>query len=272
MDKAFVIKIGGNVIDEQESLYSFLSDFAKLSSPLQGLGVKCILVHGGGKIATRIGEKLGIQSNYVNGRRITDDDTIDLVTMVYGGLMNKQIVAKLQGLQCNALGLTGADGNLITAVKRPVKDVDFGWVGDVETAKLKVESLKLLLDAGFIPVFAPLTHDGEGHILNTNADTIASTLAVALSAYYDVRLIYCFEKKGVLEDVNDPGSVIRLINKEKYHQLLNGKKLFEGIIPKIDNAFDAINAGVKEVLIGDARDILTNVEANTTGTLITNQC
>lgn len=269
MHKLFVIKIGGNVIDDPVTLSSFLTDFAKLSSSLQGEGVY-ILVHGGGKIATAIGEKLGIQPNYINGRRITDDATIDLVTMVYGGLVNKKIVAKLQSLQCNALGLTGADGNIIPAIKRPVKDIDFGWVGDVESSSLKVESLQSLLEGGFVPVFAPLTHDEQGHILNTNADTIASSLAVALSSYYDVRLIYCFEKKGVLENMEDESSVITLINKEKYSQLVEEGKLFAGIIPKIDNAFAAINAGVKEVLIGDARDLLTNVGTNTTGTLIKN--
>jgi acetylglutamate kinase len=262
MEKLFVIKIGGNVIDSDEALQSFLKDFAAVKG-------KKILVHGGGKIATRIGDKLGIQSNYINGRRITNDATIDVVTMVYGGLVNKTIVAQLQALKANAIGLTGADGNIIPAVKRPVKEVDFGWVGDVESSRLKADSLKVLLEAGLVPVFAPLTHDEQGHILNTNADTIASSLAVALSSHYDVRLIYCFEKKGVLEKIEDESSVITLINKEKYNQLIAEQKLFAGIIPKIDNAFDAINAGVKEVLIGYARDLLTNVGANTTGTLIT---
>ena len=187
--------------------------------------------------------------------------------MVYGGLVNKKIVAQLQSFACNAIGLTGADGNIIPAVKRPVADVDFGWVGDI--TKVNVERLKALLDAGFIPVFAPLTHDEQGHILNTNADTIASSLAVALSGLYDVRLIYCFEKKGVLQDVNDHDSVINLINKKTYRQLLDDNKLFEGIIPKIDNAFAAIDAGVKEVLIGDAKDLLQNLTVKTTGTLFT---
>jgi len=270
MGKLFVIKIGGNVIDNEANLSSFLEDFAKLSSPLQGPGASAILIHGGGKIATKIGEKLGIESKYINGRRITDNETIDVVTMVYGGLVNKKIVAQLQSLNCNAIGLTGADGNIIPAVKRPVKEVDFGWVGDIDTTKLKADRLKVLLDACFVPVFAPLTHDEHGHILNTNADTIASSLAVALSTYYDVRLIYCFEKKGVLEDVNDNNSVITLINKEKYKQLQDEQKLFAGIIPKIDNAFAAIHAGVKEVLIGDAKDLLQNTTDKTNGTLFTN--
>src|ERR1700759_283129 len=212
MDKLFVIKVGGNIIDDESKLKSFLQSFAFVQAHK-------ILVHGGGKIATEIGNKLGIESKYINGRRITDDANIDLVTMVYGGLINKKIVAQLQSMNCNAIGLTGADANIIPAKKRIVKDVDFGWVGDVESSKLKAESLKILLDNDFVPVFAPLTHDEQGHILNTNADTIASSIAVALSTYYDVRLIYCFEKKGVLENVEDENSVITKINKEKYKQL-----------------------------------------------------
>ena len=266
MDDLFVIKIGGNVIDNSEALQSFLKDFAAIE------GHK-ILIHGGGKIATKIGDQLGIQSKYINGRRITDDDTIDIVTMVYGGLVNKKLVAQLQSQNCNAIGLTGADANIIPAKKRPLKiidgaEVDFGWVGDIDNEQLKINNLKLIVEAGFTPVLAPLTHDGEGHILNTNADTIASSVAVGLSKFYKVRLIYCFEKKGVLEDVNDDDSVISNINKEKYQQLLSENKLFEGILPKIDNAFAAIDAGVTEVLIGDAKDLLKNTTAETAGTLI----
>ncbi|MCW3110993.1 MAG: acetylglutamate kinase [Segetibacter sp.] len=260
MEKFFLVKIGGNVIDSEGSLQSFLKDFAAIEG-------KKILIHGGGKIATKIGEQLGIESNYINGRRITDDATIDLVTMVYGGLVNKKIVAHLQSLKCNAIGLTGADGNIIPAIKRPVKDVDFGWVGDIESGKLEIENLKMFLENGLVPVFAPLTHDQEGHILNTNADTVASSLAVALSPHYDVRLIYCFEKKGVLENVADDNSVINLINKQTYQHLLSEQKLFAGILPKIDNAFAAIDAGVKEVLIGDAKDLVVNTTEKTSGTL-----
>lgn len=263
MQKLFVIKIGGNVIDSEAALQFFLKDFAAIE------GNK-ILIHGGGKIATKMGEQLGIESKYINGRRITDDATIDLVTMVYGGLVNKKIVAQLQSLSCNAIGLTGADGNIIPATKRPVKDVDFGWVGDVDSLKLKVESLKLLLDGGFVPIFAPLTHDECGHILNTNADTLASSLAVALSGMFDVRLIYCFEKKGVLENVDDDHSTIKIINKQTYQQLLSEQKLFAGILPKIDNAFAAIDAGVKEVLVGDAKDLIQNTTEKTSGTLFIN--
>src|SRR3954462_10494889 len=185
MSRLFVIKIGGNVIDSEDALQAFLKDFSTIDA-------KKILIHGGGKIATKIGEQSGIKPNYVNGRRITDDATIDLVTMVYGGLVNKKIVAQLQALRSNAIGLTGPDGNIIPATKRPVKDVDFGWVGDIQTSELNVENVKFLLEGGFVPIFAPLAHDQQGHILNTNADTIASSLAVALSQHYNVRLIYCF--------------------------------------------------------------------------------
>lgn len=262
MEKLLVVKIGGNVIDSQASLQSFLKDFAAIDS-------KKILIHGGGKIATKIGDQLGIQSNYINGRRITDDATIDLVTMVYGGLVNKKIVAQLQTFQCNAIGLTGADANLIPAIKRPVIDMDFGWAGDIESKHIKTETLELFLEKGLVPVFASLTHDEQGQMLNTNADTIASSLAVALSVIYNVRLIYCFEKKGILENINDEASVIKLINKTTYQKLLSGQKLFAGILPKIDNAFAAIDAGVDEVLIGDAKDILQNIGQKTTGTLFT---
>lgn len=261
MEKLFVIKIGGNVIDNEAKLEAFLQSVAEVPG-------KKILIHGGGKIATRIGEQLGIQSNYVNGRRITDAATIDLVTMVYGGLVNKKITAALQAIGVNAIGLTGADANIIPAVKRPVKEIDYGFVGDVQMNAKSAVQLGWLLQGGMIPVVAPLTHDGKGQMLNTNADTIASSLAVALSAHYDVRLIYCFEKKGVLEDVNNDDSVIRLITKEVYAQLKAANRLFDGILPKIDNAFAAIDQGVKEVLIGEAGDLIQNTTDTTVGTLI----
>jgi acetylglutamate kinase len=257
----FVVKIGGNVIDNDIALIAFANDFAAIKG-------KKILIHGGGKIATKIGEQLGIVSKYVEGRRITDEQTIDLVTMVYGGLINKKIVALLQSYEANAIGLTGADANIIKAHKRKVKDIDYGFVGDIETENVSVESLHSFLNNNIVPVIAPLTHDGKGQMLNTNADTIASVVSVALSKSYDVRLIYCFEKKGVLEDVTDETSVIDLITKDVYRELLNDKKLFHGIIPKIDNAFAAIDAGVKEVLIGHADDLLVNTGSSTKGTLI----
>ena len=261
MEKLFVIKIGGNILDNAVAQQLFLQQFATVP-------VKKILVHGGGKIATTIGKQMGLISNYINGRRITDEATIDLVTMVYGGLINKKLVAALQALNCNAIGLTGADANIIPAGKRPVAEIDYGFVGDIGSLQLAVDSLQLFLNNNLVPVVAPLTHDRKGQLLNTNADTIASALAVALSKQYDVRLIYCFEKKGVLENIADETSVIALMNKEKYQQLLQDKKLTDGILPKIENAFAAINSGVNEVLIGDANDLLQNISENTIGTLI----
>ena len=264
MNRLFVIKVGGNIIDDDEKLISFLQSFASVQAHK-------ILVHGGGKIATEIGNKLGIESKYINGRRITDDDTIDLVTMVYGGLINKKIVAQLQSLNCNAIGLTGADANIIPAKKRVVKDIDFGWVGDIESSELNTQSLKQILDAAFAPIFAPLTHDEHGHILNTNADTIASVLAISMSKHFDIRLIFCFEKEGVMKDVNDPNSVIRNLNKELYDKLLKEGSFHDGILPKLENSFNAIRSGVKEVLIGEHSHLLANTGYDTRGTLITLQ-
>lgn len=262
MEKLFIIKTGGNIINNEDNLLSFLNDFAKIPG-------KKILVHGGGKIATQIGEQLGIESKYIDGRRITDAETIDLVTMVYGGLINKKIVVNLQAFGCNAIGLTGADANLIPAIKRPVKKIDYGFVGDVDNSRqLEVTRWQLFLENSLIPVVAPLTHDGHGQMLNTNADTIASVLAVLLSKNYEVRLIYCFEKKGVLRDVNKDDDVVHLIDKEIYKELLKDNALAAGILPKLDNAFDAIHDGVKEVIIGHANDLLQNVGDDVTGTLI----
>jgi acetylglutamate kinase len=261
MNKLYIIKIGGNVLDDEKSLHNFLKDFASIQAPK-------ILIHGGGKIATKLGEQLGIESNYVKGRRITDAPTLDLVTMVYGGLVNKQIVAQLQSHHCNAMGLTGADGNLIKAVKRPVGDVDFGFVGDITAESVNSTLLYFLLKQNVIPVFAPLTHSG-GTMLNTNADTIASVLAISLSKHFDTRLIFCFEKTGVLRDVNKESSVITSLNKQLYEQLLKEGALHDGILPKLENAFAAINSGVKEVLIGEHTNLLANIGYETKGTLIT---
>lgn len=259
--KLFVIKIGGNVLDNPEALKVFLGDFASIKEPK-------ILIHGGGKLATKIGTQLGIESNYINGRRITDRETLDLVTMVYGGLVNKQLVAKLQQHGCNAIGMTGADGNVIKAAKRPVKDIDYGYVGDITTDSVNTGLLHAVLKQNLVPVFAPLTH-AEGNILNTNADTIASVLAVALSKHFDVRLIFCFEKKGVLRDINDADSVIHHLTKKMYDDLLGQQVFADGILPKLENAYGAINAGVREVLIGEAVDLLKNTGQETAGTLIT---
>ncbi len=259
----YIIKIGGNIIDDEEKLSSFLKDFAKIEG-------RKILVHGGGKIATRIGDSLGIKSKYVDGRRITDADTIDLVTMVYGGLINKMIVAQLQALGSNAMGVTGADANLIPASKRPVKEIDYGFVGDVKSEQLTAKAWKLLLDNGLIPVVAPLTHDGKGHLLNTNADTIAQEVAKALSGEYNVQLIYSFEKAGVLLDANDNNSVIKKIDPSSFVKLKAEQKIFAGMIPKLDNAFAALNSGVSKVVIGNA-DNLANLLNGTSGTTVTNE-
>lgn len=260
MQKLFIIKIGGNVLDDENSLHTFLSDFASIPYPK-------ILVHGGGKIATKVGDKLGIESKYTNGRRITDEATRDLVTMVYGGLINKQIVTHLQNQNCNAIGLTGADGNVLNAVKRPVGKIDFGYVGDIESKNVNTSFLHFLLKQNNVPVFAPLTH-ANGSILNTNADTIASVVAVALSKHFNIRLIYCFEKKGVLTSLEDENSVIRLMNSKSYNDLLKNGTLVNGILPKLENAFDAIQRGVHEVLIGSSADLVKNLGDETEGTLI----
>jgi acetylglutamate kinase len=262
MNRLFIIKIGGNVLDKPDALDSFLSDFAGITEPK-------ILVHGGGKIASNLGSQLGINSSYIHGRRITDSATLDLVTMVYGGLVNKQLVARLQNRGCNALGLTGADGNVIKATRRPVKDIDYGFVGDITPDDVNVVLLhSLLKQQGIVPVFASLTH-ADGSMLNTNADTIASVLAIALSKDFDVRLIFCFDKKGVLKDINREDSVIRHLPRKLYDELLPGKVFADGMLPKLDNAFAAIDAGVREVVIGDAGNLLNNTAEQTEGTLIT---
>jgi acetylglutamate kinase len=261
MNKLYIIKIGGNVLDDPTTLNSFLKDFASIREPK-------ILIHGGGKIATKIGDQLGIESKYVNGRRITDEQTIDLVSMVYGGLVNRKIVATLQNLHCNAFGLTGADGNMVRAIKRPVKDIDYGFVGDIKPESINTVLLHFLLKQNTVPVFAPLTH-AEGSMLNTNADTIASMLAIAMSKHFDIRLIFCFEKKGVLMDVSKPDSVIQHLSKKMYEDLLSKGMFVDGILPKLENAFAAIETGVKEVLIGEAGDLLKNTGQVTEGTLIT---
>ncbi len=260
MNKLYIIKIGGNVLDDPAALTKFLQDFSTIREPK-------ILIHGGGKLATKLGEQLGRQARMVKGRRSTDAATLDLVTMVYGGLVNKQLVARLQHFGCNALGVTGADGNMIRAVKRPVKDVDYGYVGDITPADVNSALLYFLLKQNVVPVFASLTH-ASGMMLNTNADTIASVLAIALSKHFDVRLIFCFEKKGVMRDVQDESSVIRLLYETTYKELLEQGSFADGILPKLENAFAAIHAGVKEVLIGDATHLLHNTGQETEGTLI----
>jgi acetylglutamate kinase len=262
MNKLYVIKIGGNVIDNSEKLYEFLKSFSALQ------GAK-ILVHGGGKAATKISRDLGIEPRMVDGRRITDIQTLQVVTMVYAGLINKNIVAQLQAHGCNAIGLTGADGDFIRTRQRPVKEIDFGYVGDIQEGSVAAGNIRRLIDAGFIPVFSAITHNGESQLLNTNADTIASAIAVAMSGFFETQLIYCFEKKGVLRDVVDEQSVIDHISREQYNGLKAKGTITEGMIPKLDNAFDAIAAGVESVTIGDARDLDLLSKDGTFGTRLT---
>ncbi len=245
-EKLTVIKVGGKIVEEEASLIKLLNDFADVE------GYK-VLVHGGGRSATKIAAQLGIESQMVNGRRITDADTLKVVTMVYGGLVNKNIVAGLQARGVNALGLTGADMDVIRSVKRPVKEVDYGYVGDVK--KVETDCLSTLLQAGIVPIMAPLTHDGEGNILNTNADTIAGETAKALATKFDVTLVYCFEKKGVLRDENDDDSVIAHITPEEFKQYVDEGVIQGGMIPKLENSFEAINAGVSEVVITSSNDV-----------------
>lgn len=249
MDKLTIIKVGGKIVEEEQSLRQLLKDFSLIE------GYK-ILVHGGGRSATKLAEKLGIESRMVNGRRVTDRDTLEIVTMVYGGLVNKNIVAGLQALGVNALGLTGADMNIIRSEKRPVKEVDYGFVGDVK--EVNSETLSSFIQQGIVPILAPLTHDKEGNILNTNADTIAGETAKALALKFDVTLIYCFEKKGVLMNENDDESVIPDINKATFEQLVKDGIVQGGMIPKLENAFQAIEKGVKEVIITSASEFGEN--------------
>lgn len=256
MEKVTIIKVGGAVVEDEVTLKELIHDFAALE------GQK-VLVHGGGRSATRIAAQLGIESQMVGGRRITGDEMISVVTMVYGGLVSKRLVAQLQAEGVNALGVTGADMDIIRSHKRPLKKmtmddgttqmVDFGWVGDVDRAD--GERLKQLLESGVVPVVAPLTHDGEGHILNTNADTMAQTVATALAPYFDVTLTYCFEKPGVLRDADDDNSVIPSITPTTYEQLKNEGIVSGGMIPKLDNAFQALKSGVGKVIITQATNL-----------------
>ncbi|MDR2385296.1 MAG: acetylglutamate kinase [Tannerella sp.] len=240
MNKLTIVKVGGKVVENESSIKILLTNFAKID------GFK-ILIHGGGVLATKIAEQLGVESHLVEGRRITDIDTLRIVTMVYAGLINKNIVAILQSLNINAAGLTGADLNIIRSIKRPVKTIDYGFAGDVE--EINTEALKLLLNNGFIPVISPITHDKQGNLLNTNADTIANETAKALAKHYDVTLIYCFEKNGVLLDENDENSVIPEINSSLFKEYKEKGTIRGGMIPKLENALQAVKTGVKQVII-----------------------
>ncbi len=246
MEKLTLIKVGGKIVEEADTLNRLLQDFAATD------GYK-VLVHGGGRSATKVASQLGIESKMVNGRRITDSDMLNVVTMVYGGLVNKRIVAGLQALNINALGLTGADMNIIRSEKRPVTDIDYGFVGDVK--EVNADLLSTLIKQGIVPVLAPLTHDKKGNMLNTNADTIAGEAAKALAKYFDVTLMFCFEKKGVLLDENDDESVIPELSRDSFKRYVEAGIIQGGMIPKLENAYQAIDAGVKQVIITKASEI-----------------
>ena len=261
MDKLYIIKIGGNIIDDEEKLSSFLKVFAAVEG-------KKILVHGGGKLATKLAEQMNVPQQMVEGRRITDAETLKIVTMVYAGYINKNIVAQLQANDCNALGLSGADGNVIQAHKRVHAIIDYGFAGDVDFINSSL--LQTLLQQNISLVVAPITHDKQGQLLNTNADTIAQEIAKELSQQFDVNLIYSFEKAGVLLDANDDSSVINKINPASYKELKEKNLVFAGMIPKLDNAFAALNSGVKKVIIGKAEN-LHQLLTGISGTTIVNE-
>ena len=261
MAKLYVIKIGGNIIDDNAKLKAFLKDFASLNE-------KKILIHGGGKLATRMAEELSIEQKLLDGRRITDAETLKIVTMVYAGYINKNIVASLQSYDCNAIGLCGADGDSILAHKRKHPVMDYGFVGDVDA--INTDLLNALLQKNISIVFAPITHDQQGQLLNTNADTIAQEIAKAMSELFDVELLYAFEKSGVLLNADDDSSVIPEINPTYYTELKEKKKIFAGMLPKLDNAFAAIDGGVKKVIIGKAEN-LQNLVSGRSGTTIINE-
>ena len=253
-----IIKVGGNIIDNPIALKSLL----KTVSTIEGAK---ILVHGGGKSATDLAEKMGIEVKMIEGRRLTDAATLELITMVYAGKINKKIVAELQALHCNAIGFTGADGNSISSQKRPISTIDYGFVGDI--TNVETSTLNLLLEQRICAVFCAITHDNKGQLLNTNADTIASELAIAFAKQFNVELHYCFEKKGVLKDINDNNSVIQTITKSSYKKLLEAQLIFSGMIPKLNNCFHALEQNVSKVCIGTPEMLLDSETIFTTVTL-----
>ena len=255
MEKLTIIKVGGKIVEEQARLEAMMADFAKIEG-------KQILVHGGGRAATKLAAQMGIETKMVDGRRSTDDNMLPIVTMVYGGLVNKKIVAHLQSLGINAIGKTGAEMNIVLSDKRPVKTVDYGWVGDVKAGDGK--ALASLLESGVCPVVAPLTHAGKGHILNTNADTMAGEVAKEMAKEFDVTLMYCFEKAGVLADENDDNRVIPQINAAKFEALKADGTISGGMIPKLENSLACVAAGVTKVVITSA-----DLHAANTATIIT---
>ncbi|MGF1555527.1 acetylglutamate kinase [Paucihalobacter sp.] len=249
-----IVKIGGNIIDDDQALYSFLKQFSKLQGPK-------LLVHGGGKLATNLAQKMGVKVQMIDGRRVTDSDTLDIAVMVYAGKINKTIVAQLQANQCNAIGFSGADGNTIISEKRPIEPTNFGFVGDI--VKVNTAVLELLISNTITPVFCAITHNEKGQLLNTNADTIASELAIAFAKIYQTELYYCFEKNGVLKDINDKLSVIKNINATNVQQLIQDKVIADGMLPKIKNCMHAIQQNVNKVCIGKP-EMLFRPDANFT--------
>jgi acetylglutamate kinase len=242
MEKLTIVKVGGKVVENENSLKKLLIDFTSIN------GLK-LLVHGGGNIATDIATKLNLKVEMVDGRRITNKEMLEVVTMVYGGLVNKKIIAGLQAHGCNSVGLTGADLNIIIAEKRPVKTIDYGFVGDIK--KVNADGLVMLLNNNIIPVIAPLTHDCKGQLLNTNADDMTNAVAEALSSYFKVRLIFCFDKKGVMLNQNDESTVIPILDKNKFSELVKKGIVNAGMIPKLENGFKSLDNGVSEVFITD---------------------
>jgi acetylglutamate kinase len=257
--RLYVVKIGGNIIDDQNKLASFLKAFATIDAPK-------ILVHGGGKLATKLADQLGIEQQLIDGRRITDEETLRIVTMVYAGYINKNIVASLQANDCNAIGMTGADADLIHAEKRKHPTIDYGFVGDVKS--IRTDIISSLLSQGVSLVIAPITHNGQGQLLNTNADTIAQEIAKAMSGDYQVNLVYSFERAGVLMNADDDNTVIPVIDPVLYEDLKAKKAIFAGMIPKLDNAFTALNSGVSKVIIGKAENLNALITGKS-GTAIT---
>jgi len=255
METLKVVKIGGNIIDNDVELTSFLKDFSTLEGPK-------ILVHGGGKLATELSNKMNVPVKMIDGRRVTDAETLEIIMMVYAGKINKNIVAKLQSFGCNSVGFSGADGNTIIAKKRPVSTVDYGFVGDV--VKVDIMVSKLLLNNNITNIFSAISHDQKGQLLNTNADTIASELAIAFTEFYQVELYYCFEKNGVLESIDDNDSVIEQINQETYQKLKKSGIINEGMIPKLDNCFYALEKNVSKVCIGKSNMLFDQQSSYTT--------
>ncbi|REC79183.1 acetylglutamate kinase [Chryseobacterium elymi] len=260
-EKLYIIKIGGALIDDPELLNQFLEQFSEIKE-------KKILVHGGGKLATTLADKLGVEQKMINGRRITDKDTLDIVAMVYAGSINKNIVAKLQQKKCKAIGFSGADANLIKAKKREHPEIDFGFVGDIEKESVNRKLISKLIKLKLVPVFSAITHDKKGNLFNTNADTIASVIAQALSLKYDVELLYCFDKEGVLENVEDPGSVIKRVSAEEFSVLKEAGKLHKGILPKLENALGAVKNNVNKVFLIKETQLKKHIENHHGGTEI----